>query len=79
MSRDLHSRRKFGHSSVSINSTADGLMVRNARRTLQQGGAYVNNARISDDKQKVGADALVHGMMMLVRSGKKNLRLVRAI
>jgi len=50
-----------------------------ARRTIQQGGAYVNNARISDDKQKIGADALVHGTMMLVRSGKKNLRLVRAV
>lgn len=50
-----------------------------ARRTVQQGGAYVNNARVSDDKQKIGAEALVHGTMLLVRSGKKNLRLVRAV
>ncbi|MBV8762368.1 MAG: tyrosine--tRNA ligase [Deltaproteobacteria bacterium] len=50
-----------------------------ARRTITQGGAYVNNARIADDKHKVGADALVHGAMLLVRAGKKNLRLVRAV
>lgn len=50
-----------------------------ARRTISQGGAYVNNARVPDDKQKIGADALVHGTMLLVRSGKKNLRLVRAV
>jgi tyrosyl-tRNA synthetase len=50
-----------------------------ARRTITQGGAYVNNARVADDKHKVGSDALVHGMMLLVRAGKKNLRLVRAI
>ena len=50
-----------------------------ARRTITQGGAYVNNARIADDKHKVGSDALVHGSMLLVRAGKKNLRLVRAV
>ena len=50
-----------------------------ARRTITQGGAYVNNARIADDKAKVAADSLVHGTMLLVRAGKKNLLLVRAV
>ncbi len=50
-----------------------------ARRTITQGGAYVNNARIGDDKHKVSSDALVHGSMLLVRAGKKNLKLVRAV
>jgi tyrosyl-tRNA synthetase len=50
-----------------------------ARRTITQGGAYVNNARIADDKHKVTAESLVHGTMLLVRAGKKNLRLVRAV
>jgi tyrosyl-tRNA synthetase len=50
-----------------------------ARRLVQQGGAYVNNVRISDLEHKISADILVHGQMLLVRGGKKDYRLVRAV
>jgi tyrosyl-tRNA synthetase len=50
-----------------------------ARRLVQQGGAYVNNVRISDLEHKVNANSLVGGMLLLVRGGKKDYRLVRAI
>src|SRR5262249_15012805 len=49
-----------------------------ARRVVQQGGAYVNNARISDDKHKPTAADLVADAFLLVRGGKKDYRLVRA-
>lgn len=48
-----------------------------ARRLIQQGGIYLNNVRCSDVDAKVTlADAAVPGWM-LVRSGKKEYRLVR--
>jgi tyrosyl-tRNA synthetase len=50
-----------------------------ARRLVQQGGAYVNNVRIADVEHKIASDVLVHGQMLLVRGGKKDYRLVRAI
>jgi tyrosyl-tRNA synthetase len=48
-----------------------------ARRLVQQGGAYVNNVRISDVEHKVTRDHLVDGRWLLVRGGKTNIRLVR--
>jgi tyrosyl-tRNA synthetase len=50
-----------------------------ARRLVQQGGAYVNSARISDIDHKVSATNLVGDMLLLVRGGKKDYRLVRAV
>lgn len=50
-----------------------------ARTRVQQGGAYVNNARVGDIKHTIGTDALVGERLLLVRGGKKELRLVRAI
>lgn len=49
-----------------------------ARRLLQQGGAYVNNVRISDLEHKVTIESLATATMLLVRAGSKNYRLVRA-
>jgi tyrosyl-tRNA synthetase len=48
-----------------------------ARRLVQQGGAYVNNVRISDVEHKITRDHLVEGRWLLVRGGKTNIRLVR--
>jgi tyrosyl-tRNA synthetase len=49
-----------------------------ARRLITQGGAYVNNVRISDLEHKVSATDLVADMLLLVRGGKKDYKLVRA-
>jgi tyrosyl-tRNA synthetase len=48
-----------------------------ARTTIEQGGAYVNNARVEDVARTVGADDLVAGRFLILRSGKKNYHLVR--
>jgi tyrosyl-tRNA synthetase len=50
-----------------------------ARRLVQQGGAYVNNVRVADLEHKVTAAHLATRTMLLVRSGNKNYRLVRAV
>jgi tyrosyl-tRNA synthetase len=51
----------------------------NARKLVEQGGAYVNNVRIGDVKHNVTAGDLVGEQLMLVRGGKKDIRLVRAV
>jgi tyrosyl-tRNA synthetase len=48
-----------------------------ARRLLQQGGAYVNNVRISDQDHKVTPEHLTSASMLVVRGGRKDYRLVR--
>lgn len=50
-----------------------------ARRLVQHGGAYVNNVRVADLEHKVTAAHLATRTMLLVRSGNKNYRLVRAV
>jgi len=49
-----------------------------ARRLVQQGGAYVNNVRISDAERKVTTADLVTPTLLVVRGGRKDYRLVRA-
>ncbi|MDP5227908.1 MULTISPECIES: tyrosine--tRNA ligase [Arthrobacter] len=44
-----------------------------ARRTITEGGAYVNNAKVSDVDQVVSSGELLHGKYLLLRRGKKNL------
>ncbi len=48
-----------------------------ARRLVKNGGAYVNNAKVTNDRNTVAADDLVGGSMLLLAAGKKNKMLVR--
>jgi tyrosyl-tRNA synthetase len=47
-----------------------------ARRFFEQGGVYVNNARL-DIEARVTADQALHGRYLLVRRGRKNVHVVR--
>ena len=49
-----------------------------ARRLVQQGGAYINNVRITDGERKVSTADLVTPTLLVVRGGRKDYRLVRA-
>jgi tyrosyl-tRNA synthetase len=44
-----------------------------ARRTIAEGGAYVNNERITDAEQKIEADQLLHGRYLVLRKGKRTI------
>lgn len=50
-----------------------------ARRTVREGGAYVNNAKVTAEDAVVTADALLHGRWLLLRRGKRNLAAVEVI
>ncbi|MFT4245326.1 MAG: tyrosine--tRNA ligase [Micrococcaceae bacterium] len=44
-----------------------------ARRTIKDGGAYVNNEKITDANAEFDDDQLLHNKYLVVRRGKKNL------
>ena len=48
-----------------------------ARRTVVEGGAYVNNERITDPDARADAQTLLPGGWLLLRKGKRNLAGVR--
>ncbi|MGB4728686.1 MAG: S4 domain-containing protein, partial [Thermogutta sp.] len=48
-----------------------------ARRTIQQGGAYVNNRRVTDQEARLTAENLVGDRTIVLRVGKKRYGLLR--
>jgi tyrosyl-tRNA synthetase len=44
-----------------------------ARRTIAEGGAYINNVRVSDPEAPVPDDVLLHGRWLVLRRGKKTI------
>ncbi|MHA7277978.1 tyrosine--tRNA ligase [Arthrobacter sp. Hz1] len=44
-----------------------------ARRTVGEGGAYVNNVKVQDPDAVVTADTLLHGRYLVLRRGKRAL------
>ncbi|GAB3538915.1 tyrosine--tRNA ligase [Arthrobacter tecti] len=57
---------------------ASGLAASNsaARRTVTEGGAYVNNEKVSVAETAISPDRLLHGRFLLLRRGKRNLATV---
>ena len=50
-----------------------------ARRSLQEGGIYLNNHRVSGDNPAAGLGDVLEGQFIVLRKGKKNYTLVRVI
>jgi tyrosyl-tRNA synthetase len=48
-----------------------------ARRSIQGGGIYVNNQRVSDQNQTVTLDQSIDGKFLVLRKGKKKYHLVQ--
>ena len=49
-----------------------------ARRTIDQGGVYVNNLKQSDAARTLGPDDLLHDRYVVLRKGKRDVHIVRA-
>jgi len=49
------------------------------RRTVQQGGMYLNGVQIEDAGQQVGVNDLVEGRLLVIRRGRKNYSLVKLV
>jgi tyrosyl-tRNA synthetase len=50
-----------------------------ARRTIDQGGAYINNRPVADIKAQLGTAHLASETVMVLRSGKKKYALLRFV
>ncbi|HVF58485.1 MAG TPA: tyrosine--tRNA ligase [Thermoanaerobaculia bacterium] len=48
-----------------------------ARRALQQGGVYLNNRRVADERKAVTLDDTLGGELLVLRKGKRDYHLVR--
>ncbi len=47
-----------------------------ARRTVTEGGAYLNNERVTDPEQRPSAQDLLHGRWLVLRRGKRTVAVV---
>jgi tyrosyl-tRNA synthetase len=50
-----------------------------ARRTIGEGGAYVNNERVTDVEATVDPAALLHGRFLVLRRGRRNIAGVEVV
>lgn len=50
-----------------------------ARRTVKEGGAYVNNEKVTAEDAVATADELLHGRWLVLRRGKKNLAAIEVV
>jgi len=50
-----------------------------ARRTIEQGGGYVNNRRVADPAHRLTAGDLVGSSTLVLRSGKKSYAVARFV
>ena len=48
-----------------------------ARRAVEEGGAYINNAKVTEADAPLPADSLLHGRFIVLRRGKKTVAGVR--
>ena len=48
-----------------------------ARRTVQQGGMYLNSGRVDDPAREITPEDLLHGNLIVLRRGRREHRLVR--
>jgi tyrosyl-tRNA synthetase len=49
-----------------------------ARRTIDQGGAYVNNVRVGEADRALGPGDLLHDRYVVLRKGRRDVHIVRA-
>ncbi|MER7014790.1 tyrosine--tRNA ligase [Saccharopolyspora sp. NPDC000359] len=50
-----------------------------ARRTIKEGGAYVNNTKIADEEWSPSKEELLHGRWLVMRRGKRHTAGVRVV
>ena len=60
-------------------STTLARSLGDARRTVQQGGMYLNSGRVEDAAQVISPEDLLHGNLIVLRRGRREHRLVRVL
>ena len=76
VNRDQLSGEGIRFSELAISAGA-GKSGGDVRRTVDQGGMYLNGEQITDAGRTVGVDDLVEGRLLVIRRGRKNYSLVK--
>jgi tyrosyl-tRNA synthetase len=56
-----------------LRETGLAASLSDARRTVAEGGAYLNNERVTDGEAVVPSSALLHGRWLVLRRGKRSI------
>ena len=81
-SRELPRSRLSGEGMNIVDAVVDSGLAKSkseARRTVKQGGAYINNRRVEDVAQQLTAADLASETVMVLRSGRKKYALLRFV
>ncbi|HZZ28712.1 MAG TPA: tyrosine--tRNA ligase [Pirellulales bacterium] len=81
-SRELPRSRLAGEGLPLIDALVESGLAKSkgdARRTIQQGGAYVNNRRVGELEAKLTTADLASETVLVLRSGKKSYALLRFV
>jgi len=81
-SKELHRERLAGEGISIIDALLDAGLARSkgeARRLVEQGGAYVNNRRVEGIEARLGRAQLASESIMVLRSGKKRYALLKFV
>lgn len=76
------SKSRLGEGLSLIDALVESTLAKSkseARRTIEQGGAYINNRNIKDIEAKLGPEHLASETVMVVRSGKKKYALLKFV
>ncbi len=76
VNRDQLSGEGMRFSDLAVSAGA-GKSGGDVRRTVEQGGMYLNGEQIADGNRSVGVDDLVEGRLLVIRRGRKNYSLVK--
>lgn len=76
ITRDQLSGEGMRFSELAV-STGAGKSGGDVRRTVEQGGMYLNGDQVSDAGRIVGVGDLVEGRLLVIRRGRKNYSLVK--
>jgi tyrosyl-tRNA synthetase len=81
-SKELPRSRLSGDGLTLIDALVESGLAKSksdARRTIQQGGAYVNNRRVGDSDARLTAADLASPSVLVLRTGKKSYSLLRFV
>src|SRR5262249_9766352 len=53
--------------------------LNDARRTIAEGGGYVNNERVTDPEHRYGPEDLLHGRFLVLRKGRRTVAGVEVV
>jgi tyrosyl-tRNA synthetase len=76
VNRDQLSGEGIRFSELAVSAGA-GKSGGDVKRTIQQGGMYLNGEQIQDAGRLVGVEDLVEGRLLVIRRGRKNYSLVK--